>query len=140
MVHKPYYGTLVLIDHFICDAFFIWVKFKPQIRYCRTEKPYNRRALYIIPYIAFKISTYSPFLTFSYDNDFLYSGFTSHIIFKNPPSTFMCTTLSSGSYLWIYAPITSKVCTAIPSWASINNNANSASSAMGGNVAPFCGI
>ena len=94
------------------------------------KKSYHRRALSIIPYIAFNISTDSTFLQFSYVTNFLYSGFTLHIITTNSPSNFMCITLSPGSYAWRYATGTSKVCIDIPLWASINNYSNISYSAM----------
>ena len=37
--------------------------------------------------------------------------------------------------MWIYAPGTVKLCNDIPSWASINNDENGASSEMVGDVA-----
>ena len=66
---------------------------------------------------------------------FFNSGFTLHTISINSPSNFICTNLSLGSDACRYSPGTSKVCIALPSWASINNDANSASSAMLGGVA-----
>ena len=97
-------------------------------------KSYHSRALYIMPYIAFKICTHSTFFPFSYVTNFLCSVFTLHIMSTNYPSYFMCATLSSGSDTWIYAPKMSKVCAALPSWESINNDTNSAYSLMVGGV------
>ena len=104
------------------------------------NKSYHRRALSIIPYISFKTSTYSSFLPFSYVTKVSYSVFNSHIMPTNSTSNFMCTTLSPGSDAWIYAPARSKVYTALPSWVSINKDANSVSSAMVGDVDSSCGI
>ena len=104
------------------------------------NKSYHRRELSSIPYIAFKIITYSTFFPFSYITKISYSGFTSHIMSKNLPSNFMCTTLSLGSGVRRYTPVTSKVCTALPSWTSVNIDANSASIAMVGNVSSYCRI
>ena len=100
----------------------------------------ENKSISIIPYIAFKISTYITFLTLSCITKISYSEFTSHIMSTNPPSNFMCTKLSSGSDVWRYATGTSKVCSALPSWASINNDANSTSNAMVGDVASYCSI
>ena len=55
-------------------------------------------------------------------------------MYTNSPLNFMCTTLLLRSYAWRDAPVTSKLCTALPSWVSIINDANSASSAMVGDI------
>ena len=55
----------------------------------------------------------------------------------NSPSNFICTTLSLGSDAWRYAPRTSKVCTNLPLWALIDNDANSDYNVMVGDVASY---
>ena len=52
----------------------------------------------------------------------------------------MFTILSPGSDVWKYFPITPKVCTVFPSWVSIINDANNASSAIVGDAASSRGI
>ena len=69
------------------------------------NKSHHRGALSNITYISFNIRTYSTFLLFSYITNVLYYGFTSHTIFTNSPSIFMCTTLSSGGDAWRYENI-----------------------------------
>ena len=130
----------MFIDYFIFNASFIWVNFEPKYDSVVENKSYHRGAISFITYIAFKISTYSNFFSFSYVTNLSYYGFTSHIMSTNSPSNFMCTTLSSGSDACRYAPRTSKLCTALPSWESINNDPNSASNVMVGYLASSCGI
>ena len=81
-----------------------------------------------------------PFRPFSYIMIFLYSGFTSQIMPINTPSNSMSKILSLGSDVWIYDPGSSKICTDLPSGASIIDYINSASSVMVGVVAYSRGI